>query len=120
MRLSTRTHGMLDYALGALLVALPFVLGLGGGAERWILVGVGVATIAWSLATDYELGVFRRLQIPHHLWLDGLGGVLLAVSPWLLGFDGRVWVPHVALGLFAAGAAALTDTIPSYDRRAAR
>ncbi|HYJ79735.1 MAG TPA: hypothetical protein VEW03_09055 [Longimicrobiaceae bacterium] len=120
MRLSTRVHGALDYAVGALMIVLPFVLGLGGGAERWILVAVGVATIAWSLATDYELGVLRKLQIPHHLWLDGIGGVLLAVSPWLFGFDGRAWVPHVALGLFAAAAAVFTDTIPSYERRGAR
>ena len=120
MRLSTRVHGMLDYLVGAVMIALPFVLGMGDGVERWVLVGVGAATIVWGLLTDYELGVIRKLQIPHHLWLDGIGGVLLVVSPWLFGFDGEAWVPHVAAGLFAVAVAAFTDTIPSYDRREAR
>jgi hypothetical protein len=55
-----------------------------------------------------------------HLWLDGLGGVLLAASPWIFGFDSRVWAPHVALGALLIAAAAVTDTIPGNERRGAR
>ena len=64
MRLPTRMHGVLDYTLGALLIALPYVLGLGTGPQSWILQGVGAATLAYSLLTDYELGVVKRLQMP--------------------------------------------------------
>jgi hypothetical protein len=119
MRLPTRIHGVLDYAVGALLIVLPFVLRFGGGAQTWIMVALGAATIVYSIFTDYELGVVKRLQMPVHLWLDGVGGVLLAISPWVLGFDSQVWIPHVALGLFEVAAAVLTDTIPGYDRRRA-
>jgi hypothetical protein len=52
-----------------------------------------------------------------HLWLDGIGGIVLAASPWVLGFDDRVWIPHLAFGLFEVSAALLTDTIPAYERR---
>ena len=117
MRLPTRIHGVLDYTVGALLVALPFLLGFGGGPQTWVMVALGAAVIAWSLFTDYELGVVKRLQMPVHLWLDGIGGVLLAISPWVLGFDAQVWIPHVALGLFSVAAAVVTDTIPGYERR---
>ncbi|CAN5762970.1 SPW repeat protein [soil metagenome] len=118
--LPTRIHGVLDYAMGALLIALPWLLGFAqGGAESWVPVAVGAGAIAYSLFTDYELGVVRRIQMPVHLWLDGAAGLLLAVSPWLFGFDQQVWMPHLILGILEMGAALLTDTIPGYDRRRA-
>ncbi len=118
MRLSTRVHGVLDYLVGALLAASPWLLGFArGGAETWVPVAVGAGVVLYSLFTDYELGVVRRLQMSVHLWLDGLGGLVLAASPWVLGFDDRVWIPHLAFGLFEVAAALLTDTIPAYERR---
>jgi hypothetical protein len=117
MRLPTRIHGVLDYGVGALLIVLPFVLGFGKGPQTWIMVALGAAAIVYSVFTDYELGVVKRLQMPVHLWMDGVSGVLLAISPWVLGFDSQVWVPHVVLGLFEIAAAVVTDTIPGYERR---
>lgn len=121
MRLSTRTHGYLDYLVGALLVAAPWLLGFyRGGMESWVFVGAGVAILAYSLFTDYELGVVRRIQMPVHLWLDGIGGVLLAASPWLFAFDEVVRTPHLVMGILEIAVALLTNTIPGYDRRGAR
>lgn len=118
MRLPTRIHGVLDYLLGAALIAAPWLLGFAaGGAETWVPVGAGVLVIGYSLLTDYELGLLRRIGMPVHLYLDALLGVLLAVSPWLLGFDTAVWIPHVALGAVEVLTAAVTDTVPGYDRR---
>ena len=120
MRLPTRTHGVLDYTVGVLLIALPFILRLGGGAQCWVFVGVGAATLLYSALTDYEPGLVKRLQMPVHLWLDGICGVVLAVSPWLFGFDNEVWIPHVLLGALLIAAAVITDTVPGYERRRAR
>jgi hypothetical protein len=118
MRLPTRIHGMLDYLLGALLIASPWALGFGaGGAETWVPVGLGALLLLYSLFTDYELGLVKRLQMPAHLLLDVLSGLLLAVSPWLFGFDTHVWMPHVVLGLAEVAVAAVTNTVPGYDRR---
>ena len=120
MRLPTRVHGMLDYLVGTLIVALPWIAGFArGGAETWVPVGVGAAMLLYSAATDYELGLLKRLPMPTHLLMDGLAGALLAVSPWMFGFDQAVWLPHVVAGLWAIVAATLTDTIPRYDRRRA-
>lgn len=120
MRLPTRIHGILDYLLGALLIGSPWLLGFAaGGAETWVAVGAGVVVVLYSLLTDYEMGAVRRIQMPVHLFLDFLLGVGLAVSPWLLGFDTHVWIPHVALGAVEALTAAVTDTIPGYERRRA-
>src|SRR5256885_15376253 len=119
MRLPTRIHGVLDYALGVLLIALPFAMRFGAGAQTWVPVALGGAVIVYSLFTDYELGAVRRLQMTAHLWLDGLAGVLLAVSPWLFGFDTLVWVPHVALGAVAIAPAVLPRPLSRYERRRA-
>jgi hypothetical protein len=118
MRLPTRIHGVLDYVLAALLIASPWLLGFAaGGPETWVPVGAGVVLLTYTLVTDHERGAVRRLPVPHHLLLDALLGVLLAVSPWLLGFDTRAWIPHVVLGAVVIVAAAITDTVPGYDRR---
>lgn len=120
MRLPTRVHGLLDYLVGALLIALPWLAGFArGGAESWTPVAVGAATLLYSVCTDYEPGLIRRLPMTLHLLLDGLGGALLAASPWMFGFDQTVWIPHVVAGVYAIIAATLTDTIPRYERRRA-
>lgn len=120
MRLPTRIHGVLDYLLGALLIASPWLFGFADhSAARWVPVVLGAGVLLYSAFTDYELGVVKRLQMPAHLFLDALGGLLLAVSPWMLGFDERVWMPHVVLGLVEVATAAVTNTVPGYERRRA-
>jgi drug/metabolite transporter (DMT)-like permease len=118
MRLPTRIHGMLDYLLGALLISSPWLFGFADHeAARWVPVVLGAGVLLYSLFTDYEMGAVKKLQMPAHLLLDALGGVLLAVSPWMLGFDDRVWMPHVVLGLVEVVTAAITNTVPGYERR---
>ncbi|HEX9950553.1 MAG TPA: hypothetical protein VGB53_02200 [Rubricoccaceae bacterium] len=116
----TRVHGVLDYLSGLLLIAAPWLFGFAdGGAETAVPVALGAAVIVYSVFTDYELGLVRRLPMPTHLMLDLGGGLLLAASPWLFGFaDGTattdgVWVPHLVLGLFEVGAALMTQRVPA-------
>jgi hypothetical protein len=119
--LSTRLHGVLDYLVGLLLIAAPFVFHFGrGGPEQWVPVGLGAAVIVYSLLTDYELGVVRKIGMPAHLWLDALGGAFLAASPWIFGFDQQVCRPHLIVGLLEIVVAFFSNTIPSYERRRAR
>jgi hypothetical protein len=67
----TRIQGVLDYGVGALLVFAPWVFGFAaGGAETWAPVVLGLAAIAYSLFTDYELGVVRAIPMTMHLGLD--------------------------------------------------
>ena len=116
----TRIHGALDYLVGVLLIAAPWLLGFaGGGAETYVPVALGLGALVYSVFTDYELGVVRRVPMPTHLLLDLGSGLLLAVSPWLFGFaDGTattdgVWAPHLVLGLFEVAAALTTKRVPA-------
>jgi len=121
--LSTKTHGIMDYLMGLLLIAAPWLLGFAeGGAETWVPVTIGVATLVMSLLTNYELGLVKTLPMSLHLTIDLLSGLLLAASPWLFGFADRVYLPHLILGLAEVGAALVTQKTPSFsgDRDRAR
>ena len=97
--ISTRTHGYLDYGVSILLIIAPFTFGFAtGGPAMWVPILLGAGTILYSLFTDYELGVARRIPMPTHLALDATAGGLLAISPWLFGFHELVFWPHVILG----------------------
>src|SRR5690606_22969592 len=87
-----------------------------GGAAVWIPVILGAGALLYSVFTDYELGLVRKIPMPTHLMLDLGSGVLLAVSPWLFGFAEWVWLPHLVLGLIEVGAALMTEKEPA-DRR---
>ncbi len=116
----TRTHGMLDYLMGAVLIIAPWLLDLDNDAAIWVPVVIGASVIVYSLLTDYELGVARVIPMATHLILDILGGLVLAVSPWLFGFADDVWVPHLILGLLEVGAGLMTQTRPADETGARR
>jgi hypothetical protein len=114
--LPTGVHGVLDYLIGVLLIVAPWLFGFAeGGIETWLPIILGAGVILYSLFTDYEMGAVKSLSMPAHLWLDGLGGALLAVSPWLFGFNDLVVWPHLVVGLLEIGAALMTKTHPSYQ-----
>jgi hypothetical protein len=108
--LPTRVHGFLDWLMGLAMVVIPLALGFGAGPQTWLPVLLGGGLIIYSLFTEYELGAVPLIPMPTHLTLDALGGLLLAGSPWIFGFAWEVWIPHVAMGLAAVGAAMLTQT----------
>jgi hypothetical protein len=112
--LGTKTHGYLDYLVGLLLIAAPWIFDFNrGGAETWVPVILGVSALAYSLFTDYELGAVHSLSMRTHLGLDLMSGILLAASPWIFGFNDYVYTPHLVLGIFEIGAALITKTHPS-------
>ncbi|SDH15965.1 SPW repeat domain-containing protein [Pelagibacterium luteolum] len=97
--ISTKLHGVLDYAVGVLLIAAPFLFGFAnGGPEQWVPTILGATTIVMSLITRYELSVAKIIPLPVHLTIDLLSGALLAASPWLFSFADTIWWPHVGVG----------------------
>ena len=119
--ISTRVHGVLDYLMGMVLIAAPWMLGFAdNSAATWVPVLLGVGVIIYSLFTDYELGVFRGISMRGHLWLDALSGIFLASSPWLFGFSDYVSTPHVVLGVAEVIAALTTRTVPGVNTISAR
>jgi hypothetical protein len=98
--ISTRTHGIIDYLTGGLLIVAPYLFDFAtGGVEQWLPQALGAMIIVMSLITKYELSVAKLIPLKLHLGVDVLGGILLAASPWLFGFADRIWWPHLLIGL---------------------
>lgn len=116
--ISTRVHGVLDYLVGGLLIASPWLFDFARGeAETWVPVILGAGAILYSLMTDYEYSLSRSISMKTHLNLDLFSGIFLAASPWIFGFNDYVYVPHLVLGILEIGAALMTSTVPSTRTR---
>jgi SPW repeat len=109
----TRVHGVIDYLWGIGLIASPWLFGFASGsAAQWVAIALGLGAILYSLVTVYELGAVRIIAMSMHLALDGVAGALLAASPWLFGFSGEVFWPHLLFGLFSVAASLVSRSDP--------
>lgn len=100
--ITTNVHGFLDYLLGLYLIALPWLFGYAviGGPSTWVPVVLGVAVVTYSLLTDYEWGLVKRLPIEGHLILDLLVGATLLLSiPFFGFFDTTYWIPYSSVAV---------------------
>src|SRR5947207_7481324 len=117
--ISTKLHGVLDYAGGFGSLAAPKLLrDRRAGA---LLAATGAGTLATSAMTDYELGLLRKLPMRLHLLADAGTGTLLLTGAYLVRRGkGKLldWAPLALVGVTEIAAAALTEHQPS-DRPAA-
>jgi drug/metabolite transporter (DMT)-like permease len=101
----TAVHAPLDYIVGVALIAAPWIFQFSGHTAATVIpVVLGIGLIAYSLFTDYELGVWRVFPMSVHNLYDIGAGALLAASPWIFGFadeSANVWAPHLIVGLAA-------------------
>jgi hypothetical protein len=117
----TKTHAAVDMATGPVLVAAPTLLRMNGNTGATIPPRVvGSLATAYSLLTDYELGLKRIVPMRAHLALDALGGVALAATPFLTGASKkgyRHWLPHALIGANEVFLALTTKEHPPRARR---
>ena len=112
--ISSKTHGVIDYIYGIVLIAAPWLFQFArGGPETWVPVVLGIAVILMALMTDYEVGAAKIIPMNTHLWIDGVLGIFLLLSLWIFGFWEFIFWPHVIFGIIALGAALMTETKPS-------
>jgi len=104
----TMLHGAADYIVGLITISLPFYLGL-EGKPRTVLVVLGIVAIAYSLLTDYELGVVRFLRIRFHLLLDALFGIALLLMPLVFEIAADISWPLFVIGALSLILAATTE-----------
>ena len=115
--ISSKTHGVIDYAMGSLLMATPLVLGFEKNkAETIVHVLCGAGSTLQALNTDYELGVNRKISMTTHIAMDVACGAFLAASPWLFNMRKEARVPFLVIGLMEIGAALLTETKAGYEK----
>jgi len=83
IRISSKTHGLLDYIVGGAVAALPHVVPCSDTTKR-VLHAAGWGAAAYSIFTDYERGLVKVLPMKAHLTLDALSGAGLIASAMLL------------------------------------
>ena len=101
----TKFHAPLDYIVGVALIAAPWIFQFSEHRAATVVpIVLGIGLIAYSLFTDYELGVWKVAPMAVHNLIDVVAGTMLLLSPWLFGFadeSANVWVPHLVVGLAA-------------------
>jgi drug/metabolite transporter (DMT)-like permease len=117
----TKVHAPLDYIVGVALIAAPWIFQFSDvTAAAAVAVVLGIGLIAYSLFTDYELGVWKAAPMAAHNLFDIAAGAFLAASPWIFGFadePANVWVPHVVVGLAAVFLGLTTKQRGGYSYR---
>src|SRR3954452_9966627 len=98
----TRIHAPLDYIVGVALIAAPWIFQFSQHTAATVVpIVLGIGLIAYSLFTNYELGVWKVAPMAVHNVIDIVAGTLLAASPWLFSFadeGANAWVPFVVIG----------------------
>lgn len=110
--ITPKTHAILDYTIGTLLVLAPFLLGFAtGGAAQWVPILLGFTLIVVNLASNHSLSLTRSISLRANLGIGMACGVLLAISPWLFGFASLIIWPHLLFGLAQVVNAAMTERV---------
>jgi hypothetical protein len=112
-------HGLLEYALGALLIAAPFLLAFDTGAATAVAVVAGVVILIIAASTAMATGLIKSIPVPAHVMLDYLLAILLIASPFLFGFsdDGSATPFFIVVGvLYLLLTIATRFVAPAVDR----
>jgi len=93
-------HGMLDYAVAATLIVVPFLLDFQADSAfaHWLSVAAGAGLFVYSLLTDYGLGVLSAIPFKVHLALDFAAGALFVILALVAGFATEAAVFYGVIG----------------------
>jgi hypothetical protein len=112
--ISPRIHGILDYAVAAALIGVPFVLDFAASSliAAVLSVAAGVGLAVYSLLTDYAAGVRDLIPWWVHLTLDAVAAGVLLAAPFAFGFGGiaRGFYVTVAVAVLAVVATTQLET----------
>ncbi|HEX2940403.1 MAG TPA: DUF4336 domain-containing protein, partial [Rhodopila sp.] len=81
--ISTRTHGLIDYGVAGVMAGLA----VGSGLPRSVRWTLGLAAgyhAGYSMLTDYEAGLYPRLDMRQHLALDTAGALAIGAAGTLM------------------------------------
>lgn len=105
--LSTSIHGIADYAVGLVVLLLPYFHDMHGTPET-ILLLLGGSALIYSLLTDYEFGLLRIIPFRSHLGLDMLFAALMIAASMLVSFPHSSRLVVASLGVLAILVVVLT------------
>jgi hypothetical protein len=95
-------HGLIEYVLGALLVAAPFVFSFDSDGATAVAIVAGVVILIVAASTAMSTGLIKSIPVQAHVVLDYLLAVILIASPFIFSFtdDGTATGFFIILGIF--------------------
>lgn len=80
-------HGLIEYAVGVLLIAAPFLFDFKADAAVAVAIVAGVILIAVAASTDGPSSLVNSIPVAAHLLLDFALAAVLVAAPFLFGFS---------------------------------
>jgi hypothetical protein len=106
----TKIHGIIDYIWGVFFSLSPWIFNYSFNRTATLVAVVfGVGAIVYSVFTDYEGGLVRKISINTHLTFDLISGIVLMLSPFILNFREEIYLPHLLFGGFSVIASLTTQ-----------
>ncbi len=112
--ISPGVHGILDYVLGATLIAAPFVLGFDSGTATTVSVVAGIAELGVAMSTAWSRGLIKLIPPAVHGVIDYIFVLALIAAPFIFGFndDDTATAFFVILGVGGLALVAATRFVP--------
>ena len=101
-RVSVLVHGVIDYLVGAFLIAAPFLLSFTDDTATVAAVGAGVVMLVLGASSDLPTGLVDSVPKAVHAMLDYVVAVAMIAAPFVLGFteDATATPLFVVIGTF--------------------
>jgi hypothetical protein len=87
-------HGLLEYGIGILAIAAPFLFSFDHNGAIAFSVFMGTAIRCSAASTDGPTGSFETLPVASHVVLDVVVGVVLVVAPFVFASPRTRRRPH--------------------------
>jgi uncharacterized membrane protein HdeD (DUF308 family) len=94
-------HGLLEYGLGILCIAAPFLFSFETDGATVLSIVIGTAVLAFGIVTAGPTGIVRSLPLDSHIVLDYVLGIFLLASPFVFGLtdDGPALAYFLVVGV---------------------
>jgi hypothetical protein len=111
-------HGIIEYAVGAFLVASPFLLDFRAGGAKAVAIILGIGLIALAASTQGASGIVDQIGLRAHAVLDVVAAAIMVASPFLFDFtdDGKPTAMFLVLGIGYLLLSIGTKFLPDHDR----
>lgn len=94
-------HGVIEYAVGAFLVASPFLLDFRDARAKAVAIVLGIGLIALAASTEGASGIVDQVGLRAHAVLDVVAAAVMVASPFMFDFtdDGKPTAMFLVLGI---------------------
>jgi VIT1/CCC1 family predicted Fe2+/Mn2+ transporter len=79
-------HGVLEYIVGVLFIAAPFLFGFESNSATAAAIVVGLLLLAFTATSALPTGLVSSITVGVHVTVDLVFAVLLVALPFVLGF----------------------------------